>query len=219
MTTIINASPSSPWPAFWIASSAVFLVSLDSTMLFAAFDALRHSFYGSSATALLTPASMSIELAAFPAERRAVVISLWGAVGGLAALVGPSLGSWVAAHAGWPWAFYLNVPPGLWAVWRSAARVDEAVKPVQRRCLDGVGLLLLLMVAVVPSRSPSWKAVRPHGIWAGSRRWLAVVVWQASRSCGGRASIPPRWSTFRCSTTPRTATSTPRRSPSVRLYR
>lgn len=28
-----------PWPVFWVASIAVFLVSMDSTMLFAAFSA------------------------------------------------------------------------------------------------------------------------------------------------------------------------------------
>ena len=34
---------SSPWPVFWVASIAVFLVSLDSTMLYAAFGALLPS--------------------------------------------------------------------------------------------------------------------------------------------------------------------------------
>ena len=62
--------------------------------------------------ALLTPASLSIVLAAFPQSKRAVAVSLWGAVGGLAAAVGPSLGSFVIDHFGWPWAFYINLPLG-----------------------------------------------------------------------------------------------------------
>lgn len=45
-------STKSPWPAFWIACSATFLVAIDSTMLFAAFDALRKSFAGTSAAEL-----------------------------------------------------------------------------------------------------------------------------------------------------------------------
>ncbi len=245
------ATNDSPWPTFWIVSSAVFLVSLDSTMLFAAFDALRHSFEGTSAAtlswvlnaytvvyaamlipaggladahgrkrifrvgviifvaasvgcglsptvdwliaarvlqavgaALLTPASMSIVLAAFPIERRAVVVSLWGAVGGLAAAVGPSLGSWVTAHAGWPWAFFINLPVGLWALWRSASRVEESVKPTQRRPVDIVGLLLLMAAAgavafaIVESGSATWRtyeiaAVAGGGILAG----IAFVLW------------------------------------------
>lgn len=262
MTTIIKAqtvaatpppaaATASPWRAFWIACSAVFLVSLDSTMLFAAFDALRQSFTATSmatlswvlnaytvvyaamlipaggladahgrrrifrlglavfiaasvacglapsvegliaarvvqavGAALLTPASMSIVMAAFPVERRALVISLWGAVGGLAAAVGPSLGSWVAAQWGWPWAFYINVPVGLWALWQSRSRIQEAVKPVQRRRVDGVGLLLLMAavgavaLAIVESGSPAWSraqigAVAGGGLLAG----IAFVLW------------------------------------------
>ena len=250
-TTAQPGRAPSAWPAFWIACSATFLVSLDTTMLFAAFDALRHSFNGTSAAdlswvlngytvvyaamlipaggladahgrrrifrlgvalfvaasaacgaapgvgwliaarvlqavgaALLTPASMSIVLAAFPSERRAVAVSLWGAVGGLAAAVGPSLGSWVTAHAGWPWAFYINVPIGVWALWRSASHVDEAVKPSQRRRIDVVGLLLLMLavgavaLAIVESGSPRWRAnqvgtVAAGGLLAG----IAFVLW------------------------------------------
>lgn len=222
-------STKSPWPAFWIACSATFLVAIDSTMLFAAFDALRKSFAGTSAAelswvlnaytvvyaamlipaggladahgrrhifrlgltlflaasvacgaapsvdwlivarvvqalgaALLTPASMSIVLAAFPTEKRAVAVSMWGAVGGLAAAVGPSLGSWVTASAGWPWAFYINLPVGIWALWRSASRIEEAVKPEQRRSVDFVGLLLLMLavgaiaLAIVESGESRW---------------------------------------------------------------
>ena len=222
-------STKSPWPAFWIACSATFLVAIDSTMLFAAFDALRKSFAGTSAAelswvlnaytvvyaamlipaggladahgrrhifrlgltlflaasvacgaapsvdwlivarvvqalgaALLTPASMSIVLAAFPTEKRAVAVSLWGAVGGLAAAVGPSLGSWVTASAGWPWAFYINLPVGIWALWRSASRIEEAVKPEQSRSVDLVGLVLLMLavgaiaLAIVESGESRW---------------------------------------------------------------
>lgn len=222
-----RADAARPWPAFWIASSAAFLVSLDTTMLFAAFDALRHSFPGATAAelswvmnaytvvyaamlipaggladthgrkrlfligttlfiaasaacgmagsvgalvaarvlqavgaALLTPASLSIVLAAFPIERRSVVVSLWGAVGGLAAAVGPSLGSWVITQAGWPWAFYINVPIGAVALWCGAARLQESVKPGERRRVDGVGMVLLMAavgaiaLAIVESESP-----------------------------------------------------------------
>ena len=42
----------SAWGAFGIASTAVLLVANDSTMLFAAFGALRHAFPGASAAEL-----------------------------------------------------------------------------------------------------------------------------------------------------------------------
>src|SRR5205085_5168663 len=38
-----DAKPA-PWPVFWVASIAAFVVSLDATMLYAAFGALRAGF-------------------------------------------------------------------------------------------------------------------------------------------------------------------------------
>jgi hypothetical protein len=49
----------SPWPTFWIASIAVFLVSIDSTVLFAAFGALQRAFPAA------TPADLSWVLNAY----------------------------------------------------------------------------------------------------------------------------------------------------------
>jgi EmrB/QacA subfamily drug resistance transporter len=255
LSTSASTPAKSAWPAFWIACSAAFLVSLDTTMLFAAFDALRQSFAGTSAAelswvlngytvvyaamlipaggladahgrrrifrlglalflaasvacgaapsvewliaarvvqalgaALLTPASMSIVLAAFPSEKRAVAVSLWGAVGGLAAAVGPSLGSWVTETAGWPWAFYINLPVGLWALCRSGSRVEEAVKPAQHRSVDVIGLLLLMLavgaiaLAIVESGESRWPVqhiivVGVSGLLAG----VCFVLWAKSR--------------------------------------
>jgi EmrB/QacA subfamily drug resistance transporter len=224
-------SPTSPWTFFWIASIAVFLVSLDSTMLFAAFKAMRASFPGSSAAdlswvlngytvvyaamlipaggvadcfgrkkvfllgvalflaasaacglatsvnwliaarvlqavgaALLSPASLSIVLDAFPQSKRAMTVSLWGAVGGLAAAVGPSLGSFVVQTLGWPWAFYLNLPLGALSLWRGLVLLREAKKPENRRPVDviGMGLLIVgvgaLALGIVQMESPAWTA-------------------------------------------------------------
>ena len=223
------AAPASPWPVFWVASIATFLVSLDTTMLFAAFDPLRHAFADATAAdlswvlnaytvvyaamlipaggladthgrkrvfligvaiflaasaacglagsvgwliaarvsqavgaALLTPASLSIVLAAFPQSRRAVVVSLWGAVGGLAAAVGPSAGSFVIDHFGWPWAFYINLPLGGLALWQGASLLQESARSGVRRRVDGVGMALLMLavgavtLAIVESDVPTW---------------------------------------------------------------
>ncbi|MDM0116006.1 MFS transporter [Variovorax sp. J22R133] len=223
------ATPASPWPVFWVASIATFLVSLDTTMLFAGFDALRYAFADASAAdlswvlnaytvvyatmlipaggladthgrkrvflvgvalflaasaacglagsvgwliaarvlqavgaALLTPASLSIVLAAFPQTRRAVVVSLWGAVGGLAAAVGPSAGSFVIDNFGWPWAFYINLPLGGLALWRGASLLNESERSSERRRVDGVGMALLMLavgavtLAIVESDVPTW---------------------------------------------------------------
>ena len=112
--------------------------------------------------ALLTPASLSIVLAAFGQSQRAVVVSLWGAVGGLAAAVGPSAGSFVIDHFGWPWAFYINLPIGGLALWRGASLLNESVKSGERRRVDGIGMALLMLavgavtLAIVEFDAPGW---------------------------------------------------------------
>ena len=241
----------SPWPTFWIASVAVFLVSLDTTMLFAAFRAVREGFSGTSAAdmswvlnaytvvyaamlipaggladahgrkkvfllgvtlflaasaacglagnvgwliaarvaqaigaALLTPASLSIVLDAFPQSKRAVAVSLWGAVGGLAAAIGPSVGSFVVDSVGWPWAFYLNLPLGALSLWRGAALLKEAKRPDSKRPIDGVGMALLIVgvgavaLSIVQSESPHWsRSELTVAAVTGAIALIGFVVW------------------------------------------
>jgi EmrB/QacA subfamily drug resistance transporter len=247
----LHVAAASPWPTFWIACVAVFLVSLDTTMLFAAFRAVRAGFPGTSAAdmswvlnaytvvyaamlipaggladthgrkkifllgvtiflaasaacglagnvgwligarvvqaigaALLTPASLSIVLDAFPQSKRAIAVSLWGAVGGLAAAIGPSLGSFVVDAVGWPWAFYLNLPLGAISLWRGAALLKEAKKPDSRRRVDGVGMGLLIVgvgaiaLAIVQSESPHWSRSELGVVAAvGAIALIGFVMW------------------------------------------
>ena len=53
------APKTSPWTQFWIASVAVFLVSLDSTLLFAAFGSISASVPASSAADMSWVASQA----------------------------------------------------------------------------------------------------------------------------------------------------------------
>jgi len=241
----------SPWPVFWVASVAAFLVSLDATMLYAAFGALRGGFPGASAAdlswvlnaytvvyaamlipaggladthgrkrvfllgvtlfiaasaacglagsvawlvaarvlqaigaALLTPASLSIVLAAFPQQQRAITVSLWGAVAGFAAAVGPSLGSLVVQTVGWPWAFFINLPIGAISLWRGARLLPESARSGVRRRVDGVGMALLILgvgaiaLAIVESESPAWTRTDLAAAAAtGAIALVAFVIW------------------------------------------
>lgn len=241
----------SPWPVFWVASVAAFLVSLDSTMLYSAFGALRAGFPDATAAdmswvlnaytvvyaamlipagglsdahgrkrvfmigvtlfvaasaacglagsvgwliaarvlqamgaALLTPASLSIVLAAFPQSRRAVTVSLWGAVGGFAAAVGPSLGSFVVQTIGWPWAFFINLPIGALSLWCGAYLLKESARSATRRKVDVVGMVLLIVavgamaLAIVESESPAWSRAQLTAAAAtGVIALVAFIVW------------------------------------------
>jgi EmrB/QacA subfamily drug resistance transporter len=134
--------------------------------------------------AMLTPASLSLVLAAFPISKRAVVVSLWGAVGGLAAALGPSLGAFVVASLGWRWAFYLNVPFGIYAIWRGAKILTEAKQPSLGRPLDIVGMILLIIgigtlaLSIVQANSPNWSHYELLGsATIGLACIFAFIVW------------------------------------------
>jgi EmrB/QacA subfamily drug resistance transporter len=70
--------------------------------------------------ALLTPTSLGLILATYPAERRAGAVRAWSAISGLAAALGPVIGG-LLVTASWRWVFLINVPIGITALivgWR-----------------------------------------------------------------------------------------------------
>jgi MFS family permease len=114
--------------------------------------------------ALLLPASLSIVLAAFPIEKHAVVVSLWGAVGGLAAALGPSVGSWLIEQWGWQWAFFINLPLGAISLIRGARGFTESRNAQNGAPLDWVGVTLLatgvgaLALGLIRSETLGWSS-------------------------------------------------------------
>src|SRR3954464_14928269 len=201
----------SPWQTLALTSMAVFVVSLDGTVLFVAFPAIRATFAHVSAAqlswvlnaytivfgallvpagriadrvgrkrtfllglalfsaasalcglapsagaliaaralqavgaALLLPSSLAVVLHAFPVARRASAVALWGAVGALAAAIGPSLGSLIIQSWGWRWVFYINVPVGIAAVVRGNSVLLESRDEAATDLPDPLGIVLLI---------------------------------------------------------------------------
>jgi EmrB/QacA subfamily drug resistance transporter len=82
--------------------------------------------------ALLTPTSLGLILATYPAERRGGAVRIWAAVGGFAAALGPLVGG-LLVTASWRWIFLVNVPIGLLALvvgWIKLPRVSGHDVPV-----------------------------------------------------------------------------------------
>ena len=71
--------------------------------------------------ALMMPQTMTVITRMFPAERRGPAMGLWGSVAGIATLVGPVLGGVLVDTLGWQWIFFVNVPVGIVAFWRSSS--------------------------------------------------------------------------------------------------
>jgi EmrB/QacA subfamily drug resistance transporter len=58
----------------------------------------------------LSPISLAITMAVFPAEKRGRAISVWAAISGLAAAIGPVLGGVLVENLDWRYIFFVNIP-------------------------------------------------------------------------------------------------------------
>jgi len=112
--------------------------------------------------AMLVPSSLALVVEAFPEERRAHAIGLWGATAAVAAGLGPPLGGVLVELGGWRWAFLVNIPFGLAAVWVARRNLVESRAPGTRRLPDLRGAALLaaglgtLNLAIVKGGDWGW---------------------------------------------------------------
>lgn len=239
------------WRVFAIASIAIFMVSLDTTILYAGFNNILQSFHGakpsqlswamsgysifyaallipaggiadkygrkrifiigillfivasfacgaspsvfwliiarvfqSIGACLLSPAALALVLAAFPQQKRAIVMGAWGAVGALAAALGPGIGSFIIDVGGWESAFFINIPIGLFCVWQSSKKLHETLKPRDKIRLDWVGMMQLIFgvgaiaFGIVEMNSGEWQLADLLGIIiVGVMILLSYIPW------------------------------------------
>jgi EmrB/QacA subfamily drug resistance transporter len=92
--------------------------------------------------AILTPQSLSIITSIFPPDRRGAAFGVWGAVAGLAAVAGPTLGGFLTTTFSWRAIFYVNVPIGILTVTLAVLLMPELTIHRKHR-LDLVGVLLV----------------------------------------------------------------------------
>src|SRR5947209_4243246 len=91
--------------------------------------------------AILTPQTLSIITSIFPPENRGAAFGVWGAVAGVAAVAGPTLGGFLTTTFSWRAIFYVNVPIGIVAVVLAYLLVPELTSH-RRHSLDLVGIAL-----------------------------------------------------------------------------
>lgn len=76
--------------------------------------------------AMQFPSGLALLLAAFPPQRRQMAIGVWGAMGGLAAALGPPLGGLLVGLFGWRSVFLINVPVAMFAAVGGVAWLTES---------------------------------------------------------------------------------------------
>jgi EmrB/QacA subfamily drug resistance transporter len=134
--------------------------------------------------AIVLPLSLTILTTAFPAERRGLIVGVYGGLAGLAVAIGPLVGGAVTQSIDWHWIFWINVPIGLLAAALGTRLLPESHGPDKRLDLCGVTLVSIGVLAVVwglvRAGAAGWSSVEVLGTLAGgSLLLLAFVAWEA----------------------------------------
>src|ERR671914_841242 len=76
--------------------------------------------------AIVTPLTLTLISEAFPPDRRATALGIWGGISGLGVAIGPFVGGAIVEGIAWQWIFWVNVPIGLVLVPLAARRLNES---------------------------------------------------------------------------------------------
>ena len=137
--------------------------------------------------AIVLPLSLTILTTAFPAERRGMIVGIYGGLAGLAVAMGPIVGGAVTQGIDWHWIFWINVPIGVIAVLLGLRLLPESYGAPERLDLIGAGLVTAGVVSLVWALSRAnnvgWSSAEVVGtLVAGTVLLVAFVWWESSVS-------------------------------------
>lgn len=137
--------------------------------------------------ALMTPQTMAVITRTFPANQRGKPLALWGAVAGVATLIGPLAGGILVDAGGWEWIFFVNVPIGIIGFAMAWWFIPKLPSTPHRFDLVGVVLsglgLTCLIFGIQEGETYRWGQIHgvisiPMLITLGVGFLIAFVIWQ-----------------------------------------
>lgn len=88
------------------------------------FLVLARIFQGIGGGAMV-PLAQAVLLESFPPEKRGLSMAVFGLIIVLAPIIGPTFGGWLTDNYSWRWAFYINLPTGLLALFLMAQFLED----------------------------------------------------------------------------------------------
>ena len=131
--------------------------------------------------ALLTPQTLAILTTIFPPERRGAAFGVWGGVGGLATLAGPTVGGAIITYFGWQWIFFINVPIGIAALVATFLIIPD-LRPGRHHGWDIVGILIAtaglfaIVFGLIEGQRYSWGQIESYGVTIPEVIGLGVLL-------------------------------------------
>ena len=132
--------------------------------------------------AMLSPAALSIVMAAFQGSHRAKALAAWGAIGGAGAAIGVVVGGVLTEFADWRMIFYVNLPVAAVLLFASLKIVPADKQKPRWRGLDlpGAALATTSLAAIVygitQADSAGWTSIQTHLCGLGGLAGLAAFA-------------------------------------------
>ena len=125
----------------------------------------------------LQPISQAILLESFPPKRRAAAMALFGFGVVVAPVLGPTLGGWLTDSFTWRYAFYINIPVGILAIFMISRFVHDPpyIRDAKPGAFDNLGFALLclwtgcLQVILDKGQEVDWFG----SVWV---RWATLIL-------------------------------------------
>lgn len=141
--------------------------------------------------AILMPQTSALLITTFPPHKRGAAFGIWGAVGGVATVAGPTLGGLLVTAFDWRWIFFVNIPIGAlvlvmaWSIIPESPRRESRSLDLPGVVLASVALILLTFGLIEGERfgwGQVWKFVSIPGlIGVGGALAVVFIVVQARR--------------------------------------
>ena len=200
VATLIFGKLSDSWgrrPTFllglaWFIAASALCGAAPTLAAFVAFRGLQGIGGG-----IVTSTAFAIVGEAFPPRERGKYMGLLGGMYGVAAVIGPSMGGFIADGFGWRWVFYMNLPLGLAAFAVLAIGLAGHTERKSRAEVDWAGIALFLL-SVVPlllalslgGRAAAWGSLPILGLFALALVSGAALLAVERRVAPGKAILP-----------------------------
>ena len=131
--------------------------------------------------AALIPSSLALVMHAFAHDQLPRAVAIWGAAGAVAGALGPTLGAAIVEGLGWRWAFFINLPVGIYTVIAGRRNLHESSDP-DTQVPSPVGVILiagaagLLSYGLVGTEEFGWLSGRTFGVLVAGLVMLAVFI-------------------------------------------
>ena len=145
----------------------------------------RHGAVQGIAGAVLSPATLTIIITTFAADRRARALGIWSAVAGAGGAAGAILGGVLTSALSWRWVLFVNIPIGVAAVVAALAWLPESRDRVGRGAaarLDIGGAVAVtaglgvLIYAIIGTDTHPWGSARTLSLLGAAVVLLALFA-------------------------------------------